>query len=110
MFQAIGAERIESLCNVFCDELKQEKAKLCLATKPRFSSGYGDFPLNVQKEIFSVLDAQKKIGITLNESLLMSPSKSVTAIVGICDLDTDSVCESGCDACNKTHCEFRREK
>lgn len=78
-FQAIGAERIEALCNAFCDELGREKKK----TSPRFSPGYGDFPLSFQTEIFRVLDLPRKIGLSLNSALLMSPSKSVTAIVGV---------------------------
>lgn len=82
MFQAIGAERIESLCNTFCNEMSKE---LDVRLKPRFSAGYGDLPLEVQKDIFRVLDCPRKIGLTLNDSLLMSPTKSVTAIVGIED-------------------------
>ena len=38
-----------------------------------------------QKDIFKILDCSKKIGLTLTDSLLMSPTKSVTAIVGIKD-------------------------
>ena len=83
LFQAIGAERIESLCEAFCREVAEEKAKIGFKTRPRFSAGYGDFPLEVQKEIFAVLDCSRKIGLTLNQSLLMSPSKSVTAIIGV---------------------------
>ena len=83
MFQAIGAERIESLCEAFCREIAEEKAKIGFQTRPRFSAGYGDFPLEAQKEIFAVLDCSRKIGLTLNQSLLMSPSKSVTAIIGV---------------------------
>lgn len=79
MFQAIGAERIESLCDVFCTDLEKDKGKL----RPRFSAGYGDLPLETQKSVFAALDCQRRIGLTLNNSLLMSPSKSVTAIVGI---------------------------
>lgn len=74
MFQAIGAERIEALCDAFCGEL---------GAKRRFSPGYGDLPLATQKDIFTVLACEKKIGLTLNSSLLMSPSKSVTAFVGL---------------------------
>ncbi len=80
MIQAIGAERIESLCDDFCDSMKLE---LQCELKPRFSAGYGDLSLEVQKDIFRVLDCSKRIGLTLNDSLLMSPTKSVTAIVGI---------------------------
>ena len=78
-FQAIGAERIESLCDAFCADLAAETGPL----KPRYSPGYGDLPLSVQKDLFAVLDCPRKIGLTLNGSMLMSPSKSVTAIVGI---------------------------
>jgi len=83
MFQAIGTERIESLCNLFEDEIRVEQQRLGLDITPRFSPGYGDLPLEVQKEIFNILDCPRKIGLTLNESLLMTPTKSVTAIIGI---------------------------
>ena len=78
IFQAIGAERIEKLCDQFCKDMAKEEN-----IKPRFSPGYGDLPLDLQKEIFAALDCGKNIGLTLNDSMLMSPTKSVTAIVGI---------------------------
>ena len=77
VFDAIGAERIESLCDCFCKEIGSEK-KL----RPRFSAGYGDLSIEVQRDIFRLLDCSKNIGLTLGESLLMTPSKSVTAIIG----------------------------
>lgn len=83
IFQAIGAERIESLCDTFDREIIAKKESEGFVTCPRFSAGYGDFPLDAQRSIFAVLDVQKRIGLTLNESLLMSPSKSVTAIIGV---------------------------
>jgi hypothetical protein len=83
MFQAIGAERIESLCDAFCDDLKNEFAQKGYELKPRFSAGYGDFPLECQREIFALLDDGRRIGLCLNSGLLMSPTKSVTAVIGI---------------------------
>lgn len=80
MFQALGTERVESLCDMFCADFETENN---VVLKPRFSPGYGDFPLSVQKDIFSVLNCPKNIGVYLNDSLLMSPSKSVTAFAGI---------------------------
>ena len=79
LFQAIGTERIEALCDEFCNEWKVRG----YVTTPRFSAGYGDLPLQSQKIILSVLESYKKIGVGLNESFLMSPSKSVTAFFGI---------------------------
>ena len=75
LFQAIGAERIEALCDAFCADTAGITA--------RFSPGYGDLPLTAQRNIFAVLQCEKRIGLTLNDSLLMSPSKSVTAFVGL---------------------------
>ena len=79
LLQAIGAERIEALCDMFCEELQTASLK----TRPRFSPGYGDLPLVTQKEIFTILNCSKNMGLSLNESLLISPSKSVTAFVGM---------------------------
>ena len=79
VLDAIGSERIEALCDSFCEDIKLEYGNL----KPRFSAGYGDLPIEKQKEIFSLLGCDKKIGLTLNDSFMMSPSKSVTAFVGI---------------------------
>ncbi len=83
IFQALGAERIESLCDAFCSDIKKEMALLNRKTRPRFSAGYGDFPIELQKGICEALDSAKSIGVFVNESLLLSPSKSVTAIIGI---------------------------
>lgn len=85
MLQAIGAERIESLCDAFNGEISALAKAEGKHTRPRFSAGYGDLPLEAQKDIFELLDCPKRIGVTLNESLLMSPTKSVTAIIGICE-------------------------
>ena len=79
LLQAYGSERIESLCDCFCAFLTEKTGK---TLRPRFSCGYGDLPLDFQRDVFALLDC-KRIGLTLNESLSMSPSKSVTAIVGL---------------------------
>ena len=49
----------------------------------RYSPGYGDLPLGGQKELLEVLDARKRIGVYVNESLLLSPLKSVTCLIGL---------------------------
>lgn len=83
LLQAIGTERIECLCNAFCSFMESEYSLLSKSLKPRFSPGYGDLPLTMQKEIFNLLNCPKFLGLTLNDSMLMSPSKSVTAIIGV---------------------------
>lgn len=83
LYQAIGAERIESLCNAFCNDIRNELASIGQIITPRFSPGYGDLDISIQKDIFRALDCTRKIGITLTDSFLMLPTKSVTAIIGI---------------------------
>ena len=78
MLQALGVERIESLCDAFNGQIAAQRD-----TKPRYSPGYGDLPLALQRDVMAALDCTRKIGITLGENLLMSPSKSVTALIGI---------------------------
>ena len=80
MFQAIGTELVERGTDAFLSDISLEKG---FDFTPRFSAGYGDLPLACQKEIFTHLDLTKHNGMYLNESLIMSPSKSVTAIAGI---------------------------
>ena len=82
ILQAIGSERVEALCDFFNSEIKQSVKEEGMNVRPRFSPGYGDLSLEIQKDIFRVLDCPRRIGLSLNQSLIMSPSKSVTAIIG----------------------------
>ncbi len=51
--------------------------------RPRFSPGFGDLSLEVQPKLLDLLNAQKMLGIIVGKSYLMTPMKSVTAIMGI---------------------------
>ena len=103
--QAIGAERVESLCRVFCGELDRQLSLEKRYTRPRFSPGYGDLPLEAQRGLTEFLDCRRKIGVTLNESLLMTPGKSVTAIVGV-GREKCTGRGGGCAFCDKTDCAY----
>lgn len=106
--QAYGAERVESLCDGFCREIDAWVGAQGLSCTARFSPGYGDLPLSAQKDVFRLLDCNKQIGISLGESLLMTPSKSVTAIFGIGEcVGVKHKHRNKCEACNNKDCEFR---
>lgn len=49
----------------------------------RISPGYADWPLREQRKIFEILQPEKRLGVTLTESSIMIPEKSVTGIMGI---------------------------
>ena len=83
LMQSIGTERIEALANAFEEDMKSLLLQEDLYTTPRFSSGYGDLSLSIQSDIFRFLDCPKNLGMSLSDQLLMTPSKSITAIIGI---------------------------
>lgn len=73
---AIASAAIEALC-----DLAQER--MPCKTKPRFSPGFGDLYITYQEPILDFINARKEIGIVLTQSFLMTPTKSVSAIMGI---------------------------
>ena len=83
LLEALGNERIEALCDCFCEDMRVSREAFGEILRPRFSAGYGDLPLEYQRKIFTLLDPPSRIGLTLNDSYLMSPSKSVTALIGV---------------------------
>ncbi len=107
VLQACAAAYTEECADKLQLELESLAAERGLYLRPRFSPGYGDFPLNYQKFFFSVLDISKKIGVALNDNFMMIPFKSITAIVG---LSADaSLCHVGkCMDCNMENCPFRK--
>jgi len=54
-------------------------------TKKRFSAGYGDFPLENQKAMYDLL-RMDAIGVSITDTCILIPEKSVTAIAGIEDM------------------------
>ena len=109
MMQSLGAERIEALCDAFCADIGGELAGTGKYLTRRFSPGYADLSLDFQRSRFRLISPEMNIGLTLNDSLLMTPSKSVTAIAGITvgEPDLSAVCENKCALCAKTDCAFR---
>lgn len=97
----IGSAAIEAFCDKFNKKLEENEF-----LRPRFSPGYGDLPLECQKEILTFLDAKNKIGLSLNDSLMMSPSKSVTAIIGI-GKEKNKCHGPGCMICKSENCPYR---
>ncbi len=92
-----------------CDETEKEINEKYGRCNYRFSPGYEDFPISQQKDIITILDAGKKIGLCTTESNLLVPVKSVTAVLGA--IDTYTSCNNKCDKCrNKERCAFSRNE
>jgi len=87
ILQAVGATAVEDVCENICEELSRQALANGEKTRARYSPGFGDYVLENQIGFFSSLTPEKYTGITLNSSLIMSPEKSVTALIGIEKLD-----------------------
>jgi len=83
IFDAVASEMVDSalswIMDYFSYELRRENK---LLTKKRFSAGYGDFSLDNQEIIYNTLEL-KELGISLTQSCMLIPEKSVTALAGI---------------------------
>lgn len=104
--QAAAAALIEDVCDEENGRLRAEAAARGLKLRPRFSPGYGDFSIEHQPELLRELDAPRRLGLTVTESLMLAPMKSVTAVVGLAG--TEGCTPEGCAACGKKDCDFRR--
>lgn len=78
---ALCSAAIEQTCDIAEAEIFGDMPKN--ARTFRFSAGYGDLPIDLQKDFLTYLNAQRRIGLTCTDSYLLMPTKSVTAIIGI---------------------------
>lgn len=99
---------IEAVCDTFCDQLEKDYEKKGQYLTDRFSCGYGDLPITMQSDFIKVLDAQRKIGLYVNESQTLLPCKSVTAIMGVASTIQPTIVR-GCGVCKmRKTCVYRK--
>ncbi|MDR1066175.1 MAG: hypothetical protein LBL35_01900 [Clostridiales bacterium] len=73
-----------SMIEAACDEMEAEiSARAGAFLGERYSPGYGDMPIEIQPRVLAALEAGKKIGLMCTPSFIMTPRKSVTAILGV---------------------------
>ncbi len=102
----LASAAIEQVCSRAEEEI-QSKLKGMSFTW-RFSPGYGDFPLDIQRDFLAVLNAEKRIGLTATENLILIPRKSVTAVIGVSEHEIPKG-QRVCGACNmRDKCAFRK--
>lgn len=104
---ACASSAVENLCGKVEDKLTREYNSQGFYLTDRFSPGYGDLPLSIQKDFCAALDTSRKIGVSVTESGLMIPKKSVTAIIGI-SKNRQKHRDDGCGGCLlQNTCRFR---
>lgn len=77
----------------------------------RFSPGYGDLPVTVQGEFLALLDAPRQLGLCATGSSILTPRKSVTAVIGVREPGaTAAPSRRGCESCaQRETCPYREQ-
>ncbi len=101
VFDALASCYIEQLCNALNEKINTKMQGKYHTV--RFSAGYGDLNINKQKQIIDSLGGYNKLGITVGESYIMLPQKSITAFVGYSDIPQKSYYE--CANCVLAECD-----
>ena len=83
ILQATGSMFVESYADKLNELINNEAKQIGYKTHPRFSPGYGDLSLSTQNIFFRLLNCTQKIGLTLMDSFIMAPEKSITAFIGL---------------------------
>ena len=106
VLDAMASAAIEQVCNKLDGIIAAQNEGKFLTW--RFSPGYGDYPIELQKDFLTILDAPRKIGLCTNDSSILTPTKSVTAIMGVSDTPLEQK-RRGCTGCNMAKtCKFRK--
>ncbi len=104
---AAAGALVERLAEQLQQQIKKELNQAEYMTS-RYSPGYGDFPLEMQKDVIQYLDASRKIGLTVSGGILI-PRKSITAVCGISDHPVQGHL-AGCGHCVlRDKCSYRKE-
>lgn len=108
VLDSCASTAVEVLCNHVEAEIKQLFSGCYFTT--RYSPGYGDLPLTIQKDFVQLLDAPRKIGVCVTESSILTPRKSVTAVIGISEHPIKQQKQS-CETCNmREECAYRKRE
>lgn len=108
IFDAVSNVAIEEVANICEDNIRYNIEKDDEYLTGRYSPGYGDMPLDSQRDLLEIVDAARKIGITLTANNIMIPRKSITAVLGVAPLPVVGK-KAGCNHCvMKDKCIYRQ--
>ncbi|NMA75425.1 MAG: hypothetical protein GX963_15035 [Bacteroidales bacterium] len=102
---SIGSLTVENAMDKIQDQLKQALTGDNLGITNRYSPGYCNWNLIEQHDLFKLI-GNNPIGMSLSNSALMNPIKSVSGIIGI-GLHVKKR-DYGCTICNNRTCIYRK--
>lgn len=83
VMDACATTAIEEFCDILQQNIKLKLNQQERYITSRYSPGDGDLSININEDIINLLDASKKIGLTITKDKIIIPRKSVIAIIGI---------------------------
>ena len=108
LIDAAATAAVEQTADELEKLLANQFAKLGFRMTFRFSPGYGDWDLSEQDKVVKLANAEA-IGVTLTDSLMLMPRKSITAVIGLCPDIEEETPSKGCNRCTKLDCLMRRD-
>ena len=109
ILDSCASTAIENVCDLFETDLRAEYETQGLYLTDRFSPGYGDMPIGQQRDFCELLDTRRRIGLSVSQSGILLPRKSVTAVMGVSDTPRTRR-SSGCANCSMFRtCQIRRD-
>ncbi|MDE5859160.1 MAG: hypothetical protein K2H23_02025 [Oscillospiraceae bacterium] len=103
---AMASAAVEQVCDIAEKEIGERFAGKF--TTWRFSPGYGDFPLECQGDFLAAVNAMRTMGVCVTDGGLLTPTKSVTAVIGISEKPVPQK-RRGCGTCKiREKCDFRK--
>lgn len=108
VFNACAITLIEEYCDYIENAIREEETQRNNYITWRYSPGYGDLSLDIQKGFLTLLEGEKTIGLTATEHSLLIPRKSITAIIGITKRSFEDS-HNKCERCyNNRNCDFKK--
>lgn len=106
LFDAIGTAMLDLLSEAICDLLQRQCKENGLTAGKRFAPGINGYPLEQQRQLFRLVD-HNSIGVSLNSSAVMVPTKSVSFFLMMTGTSPDARAVHKCSECEMLHCQFR---
>ncbi|NQT09622.1 MAG: hypothetical protein HQ573_00405 [Desulfobacteraceae bacterium] len=110
VLDAMGSLVVENVTDQFHLRMERYYQARGQAVTLRFSPGYCDWSLREQPDVFNQFEDPGNLGVTLSNTCLMTPRKSVSGVFGIVPKNGDQTIAdyNPCTNCSKTNCIARR--
>lgn len=106
LIDAAATTAVEQVADQVNEIINRAAKKAGFSPTWRFSPGYGNWPVEVQRDLANIIKTEE-IGLTVTETSMLFPRKSVTAIIGCMPGNEEQKTQRGCTSCSQVDCFSR---